>query len=72
MRAKRNEQPAMFYAIDVEARLRADHPLRPLKQQIGRILASMNDRFEAAYSQSSGAANSAEPHPEGRHPQGPK
>jgi transposase len=50
MRGKRNEQPAMFYAIDVEARIRPDHPLRDLKAQVDRILASMHDCFEAAYS----------------------
>jgi transposase len=40
----------MFYAIDVEARIRPDHPLRGIKMQVDRILASMHDRFEAAYS----------------------
>nr|WP_145357499.1 IS5 family transposase [Alienimonas californiensis] len=40
----------MFFSIDLESRIRADHPLRPLKQVVDRILAGMSERFAAAYS----------------------
>lgn len=51
MRGRKNVQTQLFYTIDVEARIRADHPLRPLKTQIDRILGSMNSLFTQAYSQ---------------------
>ena len=50
MRGRRDPQPSLFYAIDVEARIRPDHPLRPVKVAVDRILAGLSDRFEAAYS----------------------
>ncbi|HEX4130612.1 MAG TPA: transposase, partial [Pirellulales bacterium] len=34
---------------DVEARVRADHPLRSLKRIVDRHLHSLQERFEAAY-----------------------
>jgi transposase len=40
----------MFYSINVEDRIRADHPLRSLKRIIDQILASMDGRFSEAYS----------------------
>jgi hypothetical protein len=30
MRGKRDRQPNMFYALDVEDRIRPDHPLRAI------------------------------------------
>lgn len=51
MRGRKNPQTQLFYSIDVEARIRADHPLRPLKQRIDQILASLDRVFAAAYSQ---------------------
>lgn len=51
MRGRKNPQTQLFYTIDVESRIRADHPLRPLKIRIDQILASMNSRFAEAYSQ---------------------
>jgi transposase len=51
MRGHRDPQPCLFYAIDVEARIRPDHPLRPIKAAADRILAGLCDRFDAAYSQ---------------------
>ena len=51
MRGRRDPQPSLFYAIDVEARIRPDHPLRPVKAAVDRILAGLSDRFDAAYSQ---------------------
>src|SRR4051812_4596396 len=50
MRGRRDPQPQLFYAIDVEARVRPDHPLRPVKAAVDRILATLSDRFDAAYS----------------------
>lgn len=51
MRGRRDPQPSLFYAIDVEDRVRPDHPLRPIKAAVDRILAGLSDRFDAAYSQ---------------------
>lgn len=51
MRGRRDVQSRMFYSIDVEARIRSDHPLRALKRVIDRILALMDERFAQAYSQ---------------------
>lgn len=51
MRGRKDPQPQLFYSINVEARIRPDHPLRPLKQKIDEILASLDVRFAAAYSQ---------------------
>jgi transposase len=50
MRGRRDPQPALFYAIDVEDRIRPDHPLRPIKATVDRLLAGLSDRFDAAYS----------------------
>lgn len=50
MRGRRDPQPSLFYAMDVEARIRPDHPLRPIKAAVDRILAGLSDRFDAAYS----------------------
>ena len=51
MRGHRDPQPSLFYALDVEDRIRPDHPLRPLKAAVDHILAGLSDRFDAAYSQ---------------------
>lgn len=51
MRGRKNPQRQMFYSIDVESRIRSDHPLRALKRRIDQILATMDEVFEAAYSQ---------------------
>ena len=50
MRGRRDPQPSLFYAIDVEGRIRSDHPLRPIKAAVDRLLAGLSDRFDAAYS----------------------
>lgn len=39
MRGKRVCQGGMFYAIDVDGRVRADHPLRPIKAMVDAELA---------------------------------
>ncbi len=50
MRGKRDGQGGMFYVIDVEARVRADHPLRPIKRMVDAELARMGHLFNRAYS----------------------
>lgn len=50
MRGRRDPQSSLFYAIDVESRIRPDHPLRPIKVAVDRLLAGLSDRFDAAYS----------------------
>jgi transposase len=50
MRGKRDSQPPMFFAINVEDRIRPDHPLRPLKRMIDEELGRMSAAFDAAYS----------------------
>ena len=50
MRGKRETQPPMFFAINVEDRVRPDHPLRPLKKMVDEELARMGGLFDAAYS----------------------
>jgi transposase len=50
MRGRADEQLPLFHVFSVEDRIRADHPLRDVKRRADRLLASMSDRFEAAYS----------------------
>ena len=50
MRGRADRQPKMFFSIDLEGRIRPDHPLRPLKRVVDRILDGLSDRFAAAYS----------------------
>ena len=40
----------MFYVIDLEERVRADHPLRPIKKMVDAELARMGRLFNRAYS----------------------
>lgn len=49
MRGKHDPQSAMFFAIDLNDRIRPDHPLRPIKLTVDAELAMLNDRFDAAY-----------------------
>ncbi len=49
MRGKPDPRQVMFYAIDIEDRIRPDHPLRLIKAAVDAILAEMGPRFEAAY-----------------------
>lgn len=49
MRGSTDRQPAMFFAIDLDARVRPKHPLRPIKVVVDQILSEMNPLFEAAY-----------------------
>lgn len=50
MRGRKNRWAQFFYSIDIEARIRSDHPLRPLKQRIDEILSEMDPLFSEAYS----------------------
>ena len=50
MRGRRDDQPKFFFSIDIEHRIRPDHPLRPIKVAVDRILGRMSERFAAAYS----------------------
>jgi transposase len=50
MRGRKNRQGAMFYAFNIEQKVRADHPLRPIKKLALAELERLNDRFNAAYS----------------------
>ncbi len=50
MRGKPDAQRPMFFVINVEERIRSDHPLRPLKRMIDEELAKMSPLFDAAYS----------------------
>lgn len=49
MRGKSDPRHPMFYAIDIEARIRPDHPLRPMKAVVDSILAEMSPLFDSAY-----------------------
>ena len=51
MRGRKDSQRQFFYSIDVEARIRQDHPLRVLKRRIDSILAGMDALFSQAYSE---------------------
>ncbi len=51
MRGNASKQVPMFYMINVEAELPANHPLRAIKRRADAILARMGKDFEAAYSQ---------------------
>lgn len=50
MRGKKDRQPNMFYALDVEDRIRPDHPLRAIKKLVDEDLARMGQLFNQAYS----------------------
>jgi len=50
MRGKFDPQTALFFAINLEDRIRADHPLRPIKRAVDAILQQMGPLFEGAYS----------------------
>jgi len=50
MRGKSDPQAVLFTAaIDLEQRIRADHPLRAIKRMVDEDLAKMSRRFDAAY-----------------------
>jgi transposase len=50
MRGKSDSQAVLFTAaIDLEQRIRSDHPLRAIKRMADQDLAKMSRRFDAAY-----------------------
>lgn len=51
MRGRPGDQDLLFYTINVESRIRQDHPLRSLKRIIDAILKGMSPLFATAYSQ---------------------
>ena len=50
MRGEKENQGELFFVIDVESRIRADHPLRALKKQVDSILRDLDEAFAKAYS----------------------
>jgi transposase len=49
MRGTVDPQTALFFAINLEERIRGDHPLRPIKREVDAILREMGPLFEGAY-----------------------
>lgn len=49
MRGRKDPQSQLFYMIDVESRIRSNHPLRPLKVRIDAILRDLDPLFSQAY-----------------------
>ncbi len=50
MRGEADQQLPLFHVFEVEDRIRADHPLRDIKRRTNRILQTLHEKFEAAYS----------------------
>ena len=50
MRGRENNQSQLFFTIDVESRIRCDHPLRAIKTRVDGILSTMDELFSSAYS----------------------
>jgi transposase len=50
MRGKPDYQSQVYYPIDIESWILADHPLREVKRRADAVLASMHKDFERAYS----------------------
>lgn len=51
MRGHLVPQGKLFFTIDVESRIRADHPLRSVKRTVDDILRGLGERLAAAYSE---------------------
>jgi len=50
MRGQSDDQDLLFYTINIESRIRRDHPLRSLKSTIDGLLRDMSPEFAVAYS----------------------
>ena len=50
MRGEADQQLPLFHVFEVEDRIRPDHPLRDIKRRADRILRSLHEKLEAAYS----------------------
>ncbi len=49
MRGRPDPQTQFFYTIDIESRIRKNHPMRPVKKRVDAILQSMDGLFSIAY-----------------------
>lgn len=49
MRGQIDLRHPMFFAIDIEYRIRSDHPLRPIKAAVDSILQELSPLFDSAY-----------------------
>ena len=49
MRGEDTQQSTMFSYLSPEQRVPADHPLRPIRTLVNRVLARLDDRFEQMY-----------------------
>lgn len=49
MRGRQEAQGRLFFTIDVESRIRGDHPLRDVKKRVDAILLGMSELFDQAY-----------------------
>ncbi len=57
MRGKSDPQAVLFTAaIDLEQRIRPDHPLRAIKRMVNEDLGKMSRRLDAAYAMKAGPA----------------
>ncbi len=50
MRGDDIRQDSLFSYISPEVRVLKRHPLRVIRRMVGRVLADLNDEFEAIYS----------------------
>jgi transposase len=50
MRGEDTQQATMFSYLSPEGRVPADHPLRPIRTLVDRVLARLDERFEQMYS----------------------
>lgn len=50
MRGKENLQPSMFSYINLEDRIKPDHPLVPIRNLVNTILTDMSKHFDTLYS----------------------
>jgi len=50
MRGNDDTQQPMFSYISLESRIPEDHPLRPVRRMVDRVLAGMSEEFAAMYS----------------------
>jgi transposase len=51
MRGRDTQQSMMFSYLSPEQRVPVDHPLRPIRIMVNRVLAQLNSRFEQMYSE---------------------
>ena len=51
MRGKTDPQTSLFFSINMEDRIRPDHPLRPIKHAVEAVLGDLTSLLEGSYSQ---------------------